>query len=104
MRVLLRLVTLALALALLNAVSLAQPPFGGPPGGGDSMMLLRQESVQKELKLVPDQIDKAQELSERMRERMRDVFEASEEDRPKKMQELRTETDKAIAGILKPEQ
>jgi Spy/CpxP family protein refolding chaperone len=100
----LRSVYLAFTLVIWTSVALGQPPFGGPPGGGDSTMLLRQESVQKELKLTPEQINKVEDLSENIREKFREVFEAPEEERGKKMQELRKENEKAVAQILKPEQ
>jgi len=104
MRSLLRAVPLGTILSLVAAVALAQPPFGGPFGRGDPAMLLRQESVRKELKLSEDQTKKVEELSETMREKFRDAFSLEGEERGKKMQELRAENEKAVAKILKPDQ
>ena len=74
MRALLRSVNLAVALAVWASTALVQQELRqqvlsiGPLGGGDSTMLLQQESVQKELKLTPEQIKKVDDLSEEMRE------------------------------------
>jgi Spy/CpxP family protein refolding chaperone len=105
MRTLLRLVFLGTVLAFACSTALAQPPFGGPFGGrGNPAMLLRQESVQKELKVTDDQLKKIEDLSEQMREKFQEAFGLEGEERNKKMQELRQENDKALAGILKPDQ
>jgi Spy/CpxP family protein refolding chaperone len=125
MRALLRSVSLALALALWAKTGLAQPELQqhvlsmAPLNGGDSTMLLQQEPVQKELKLTPEQIKKVEKLSEEMRAKFHQAFNGREEgqgdrriiivdadnqEHRQKMQELRTENEKALAKILKPEQ
>jgi hypothetical protein len=105
MRTLLRLVFLGTIVASAGPVGLAQPPFGGPFGGrGNPAMLLRQESVQKDLKLSDEQIKKAEDVSEQMREKFQDAFSLEGEERGKKLQELRKENEKALSEILKPEQ
>ena len=80
--------------------------FGGRFGGGVAF-LLDQKSVQEELKLSDEQIKKVKELSEKQRESFRGQRgqrgQRDEETR-KKMEEARQAADKAVAGILKPEQ
>lgn len=105
MRSLLRVVPLGAIVVLVAGVALAQPPFrGGGFGRGNIGMLLRQESVQKELKLTEEQARKVEDLGEAMREKFQEAFALEGEERDKKMQELREENEKAIAKILKPEQ
>jgi type 1 glutamine amidotransferase len=98
------LAALATGAALLAAVAWAQPPFGGPLRGPSTAMLLRQEAVQKELKLSSSQLKNLAELSEKMREKMQDVSALEEPERGKKLQELNQENDKALATVLTPEQ
>lgn len=81
-------------------------------GGGSYAMLLGNESVQKELKLADQQVEKAKEIGEKVREKMtaaRSSFEGlSQEERMTKFQELNREinesTMKAAGEFLKPEQ
>ena len=105
----LRLLALVSVLALAATVGLGQPPQGGPFGrGGNSAMLsgmlLRQESIQKELKLSSDQIRKLEELSENMRDKLREIFGLEEPERSKMSQELNQENETAILAILNPDQ
>ena len=105
MRTLLCLVFSGTIAVFASSVALAQPPFGGPFGGrGNVGMLLRQESVQKELKISDDQLKKVEDLSEQMRDKFQDAFGLEGEERTKKIQELRKENEKALSEILKPEQ
>lgn len=97
--------------------------FGGPGGGmgrmGGSLMLLRSEQVQQELKLTDDQKTRLQQLGEKLRTEMRERFASlsnlSDEQRRARMNEMReqmqkeaetreAETFKQIAEILQPEQ
>ena len=122
----LRWVALAsVALLLLSTTAMAQPGGGrggpggffggmggfGGPGGGSLLGLLRIEQIQKELDLLPDQIEKIQKLQEESRNEMRDLFsgfgEMSREERQKamegireKMAKRRAEMDKKVKGIL----
>jgi len=81
-------------------------------GGGGYAMLLANESVQKELKLEDQQLEKAKELGQKAREKMtaaRSSFEGlDQEERRTKMTELNKEinesTMKAAGEFLKPEQ
>ncbi|MGO9470242.1 MAG: hypothetical protein ACLQIB_51510 [Isosphaeraceae bacterium] len=107
--------TLGLGLvALLAGPAAAQGRggFGMFGGGGGYAMLLGNESVQKELKLEDQQVEKAKELGEKAREKMtaaRSSFEGLDQDeRRTKMMELNKEinesTMKAAGEFLKPEQ
>jgi Spy/CpxP family protein refolding chaperone len=86
--------------------------FGMFGGGGGYAMLLSNESVQKELKLEDQQVEKAKELGEKAREKMtaaRSSFEGlDQEERRTKMTELMREvnesTMKSAGEFLKPEQ
>src|SRR5262249_48622552 len=106
---------LAVALAvvaLLGGAALAQQrPFGGFGGGGMAMLLMNPD-VQQELKLSEEQITKAKEIGQQIREKHKDDF-AKLKDTPKeqareKFQELfktiNGETEKALKDVLKPEQ
>jgi Spy/CpxP family protein refolding chaperone len=96
-------IPLALAvLALASSPALAQQR--GQFGGGffvSPLMLLGQESVQKELKLTDDQVKKVQELTEKQRDAFRDFQNLDQDERRKKMQEIGQANQKAIGGILK---
>jgi hypothetical protein len=88
--------------------------FGGPGGfgGGDMAGLLRNESVQKELELLDDQIEELQGLAESQRESFRDAFQGlqdlSREERMAKFREVmeknREEQEKQIGKVLLPHQ
>jgi hypothetical protein len=104
MRNLLRVALAGTILVLIASVALAQPPFRGGMFRANPVMLLQQESVQKELKLSDDQTKKAEQLGETMREKFQDLRDLEPEERGKKMQELMAESQKSIAKLLKPEQ
>jgi len=91
-----------MVLALAQQTVHAQGFFGG--FRNNPLMLLRQESVQKELKLTDDQIKKVQEMGEKNREKFQEIFNGDEADRPQKMQALMEENRKAVAALLTPEQ
>jgi hypothetical protein len=102
--------TLALALA---APALAQQrgQFGGRGQGGVAS-LIRNESVQKELKMEKEQTDKATEAVTKIREKHNDEFsklrDLSQEERRTKTTALNKvisdETLAALETVLKPEQ
>lgn len=78
--------------------------FGGPGGmfgRGGGMMLLMNKSVQEELKVDDDQAQKIDDLMAKNRETMQGL---SPEERREKMASIQAETNKAVEGILKPEQ
>jgi Spy/CpxP family protein refolding chaperone len=101
MRLIIRVAVVAIVLLSAQQYAAAQP-FGG--FRGNPLMLLRQESVQKELKLSDEQAQKVKELAEKTREKFQDIFAGDEADRPKKMQELAQENRKAVAEILSADQ
>jgi Spy/CpxP family protein refolding chaperone len=103
MRFAIRVAVVAIVLTLAQQYAAAQAPFGGT-FRANPLMLLRQESVQKELKLTEDQTKKIQELGDKTREKFQEIFGGDEADRPKKMQELNEENRKAVAALLTPEQ
>lgn len=102
------LVVLMVGLALTAEPASAQRQRqGGGRGGMDrasSMMLLTVKSVQEELKMTEDQVAKVKDAGEKMRASFQGLQGLSEEERGKKMAEMRKESEKAIADILKPEQ
>jgi len=110
-----------LAFALVAASAVAQPPGGpGGPGGqrgpgmfmmGGGMMgytqLLRIEKVQKEIELTDDQKAELQKIEEQSRARMRELFQGGGQDREaarQRFEQARQETEKAIEGVLLPNQ
>jgi len=101
MRLIIRVAVVGIVLALAQQYAGAQP-FGG--FRGNPLMLLRQESVQKELKLTDDQANKVKELADKTREKFQEIFSGDEADRGKKMQELAEENRKAVSELLNPDQ
>jgi len=98
---------------LLASPALAQGRgFGRGGGAGSLSTLLANASVQKELKLDDQQVEKAKELSDKTREESREKFQGlqdlSQEERRTKMLEINKEinesTLKAVGAFLKPEQ
>ncbi len=115
MRVLCKVVLAAAVVGLLAGPALAQQGrfrggFGGGAFGGG--MLLGNKSVQEELKLAKEQVDKAQEELQKIREKQKEAFaklrDLSQEERQEKFQEFSktatAETNRIAAAILKPEQ
>lgn len=101
--------TVALGLAVLVAApALAQGPRGGGRGGAMGLMLLQNEGVQKELKLTDEQIDKARsagaELMNKFRSDFQNFQDKSQDERRELGERMQSESKKAVAGILKPEQ
>lgn len=103
---------MALAIAgLFGIPALAQPPGGGggprgPRGGG--MNLLDNKSVQEELKLSKEQIDKSKAAHEEIRKKHDEDFkkarEMSDEERRELFKKVNDENMKAISGILNEDQ
>ncbi len=114
MRIGLKTVLMFSAAGLLTSAANGQPPFGGPGGpfGGGRVMLLANQSVQKELKLSDEQIQKVKETNENVRKKHQDDFNAlrdlDDQERREKGQQIfkaiGEETEKALEGVLKPEQ
>ncbi len=100
---------LGLAALLCPAV---QAQGGRGFGGGGGGMLLSNKSVQQELKLESDQVEKATKWNEEQRAKFtaarEKLADLSQEERQTKMREVFTaaneETQKALKDMLKPEQ
>ncbi len=103
-------ITMAIGAALL----LSSPPlaygqgFQSRGGFGGAGMLLRNEGVQKELKLDKEQVEKATEALQKVFAKYQDSFanfrEMSEADRQKLLKTMNDDTMKVVAEVLKPEQ
>ncbi len=100
--------------AMLAGPAAAQPPqgFGRFGGGGNLAMLAANTSVQKELKLDDQQIEKAKEFAQKNREEMQEKFQGLQDlekaERRTKMMEIGRELNasalKGVSEFLKPEQ
>jgi Spy/CpxP family protein refolding chaperone len=115
---------LSAALLVVGSSSLfaqgGRPPFGGGFGGpgGDTgavFFLIQDENVRKDLELVEDQVTKIREIGRKMFEGGREQFQGlrdlSEEEREKKMTEIRenmqkraTELQAEVNNVLLPHQ
>jgi len=73
-------------------------------GGMSQLGLLAQKSVQEELKLTADQVEKVTEAAKKQQAARAGGADLSQEERAKKNQELAKEGDKVVADVLKPEQ
>src|SRR6516165_7609071 len=100
MRKLSQFVLAAAVVALVASPALAQRQRqggGGRQGGGfggmSQSLLLTQESVQKELKLTPDQVTKVKDMAEKQRGALQGLQGLSQEERRAKMQEMAKEND-----------
>src|SRR6478672_11623708 len=100
-------------LALIAGPAAAQQGRGfGCGGGGNLSTLAANTGVQKELKLDDQQVEKAKDLAEKTREKMRETRETLQglegEERRTKQQEISREMNasslKALGEFLKPEQ
>lgn len=109
---LLRNIFVVCATVLLVSAAMAQ---GGGRGQGRGMMgrgndagsLLRREDVQKELKLTDDQKGKLKEVSDKINQERRDLFQNSGGDfqaAQADMQKKQPEWDKQIMGVLNADQ
>ncbi|MGB4729022.1 MAG: hypothetical protein WBH86_16585 [Thermogutta sp.] len=110
-----------MAFALVAGTAMAQPPGGpggpggrgpgmfmmGPGGGVGYAQLLRIEKVQKEIDMTDDQKAEVEKILEKSRERMRELFQGGGQDREaarQRFQQAQQETQKAIEGVLLPNQ
>ncbi len=106
-------VTAAMAIGLAACLGTTAQAQGGRGGfGGGGLALLSNKSVQKELKLTDEQIEKADKAATEMREKNTEKFteirSLEGDERTQKMAELQkeiaSETKKVAGTILKPEQ
>ncbi len=75
-----------------------------PGEGAIEVMLLRQKSVQEDLKLTPDEASKIHAFTTRQHAKAEAIHEGSEGDREKKYQELTRENEKFVSDVLEPAQ
>ena len=113
MRTILKLAAaFGLAACLSTSTANAQGPGGRGMGMGGGLGLLSNKSVQKELKLTDDQIEKAGKAATEQREKMmekftelRDLEQAEQQvKRTALMKEMTAESKKVTDALLKPEQ
>ena len=115
MRILCRMaLTVGLTVVLAGSASAQRQPQQGRGGfgGGGFGVLVRNEAVQKELKMEKDQVDKAAESVKKITDKHADKYaklrDLAAEERRTKTQELtktvNEETLKSIGEVLKPEQ
>ena len=111
MRMILKLAAaFGLAACLSTSTANAQGPGGRGMGGG--LGLLSNKSVQKELKLTDDQIEKAKTAATEQREKMMEKFQELRDLEPAEqqvkrsalMKEMATDSKKVTDALLKPEQ
>ena len=101
----LRWVVAGLALQLMVGQAFAQGGGRGGAGGASGVMLVQQKSVQDELKLSEDQIEKLKQVSAKMRESFGGGGGGGDrEEARKKFEEARQAADKDIHAILTADQ
>jgi hypothetical protein len=83
-------------------------PGGGPGGPGgftrSPMMLLGQESVQKELQMTTQQVQALTTIFEQQRTAMTQAFQLDREERGTRMQEIGKQAETQVAQVLNPQQ
>jgi hypothetical protein len=84
-------------------VVLAVAAWATTPAGAQ-LMLAGQASVQKELKLTEDQVSKVKELDAKARASRQGLVKRNQKERQQSDQELAKANEKALAGMLTPEQ
>lgn len=101
------------ALVLVTLAASAEAQQRGPGGFGgfsfaSSLFSLNNDSVAKELELVPEQQEKIERLQSDMRNDMRSLFgelrDATAEERRERFAEFRENSEKALDDILLPQQ
>lgn len=104
------LMTVCAALAILAVPALAQPPRGGGFGQMGIGQLLMNKSVQEELKLDKEAVEKITAAITKVREDMKDdLAKLREQDTPREERQainkkLTEATTKAVTDLVKPEQ
>src|SRR5215813_8969048 len=94
------------ALAVAVEALVASPAQAQRRGGGrgqgarmSSLMLLGNESVQKDLKLSDDQVKEVKEAAKKAADARQGLQDLDRAERTKKIQEITKESDKAVAKI-----
>jgi len=75
-----------------------------PGEGAIEVMMLRQKSVQDELKLTSDEKEKIHDFTTKQHKRAEALQDASEEEREKKFAQLSKENEAFVEGLLEPDQ
>jgi hypothetical protein len=104
--------TLTLTLAvvvwsLVGPVARAQPDGPRQRGNGPRISLAElgsQKSVQEELKLSSDEVDRLKKLAEEGQSARRELRDLSDEDRRKKGRELSEASEKKVSEVITPQQ
>jgi len=105
-----RLAPLTLAVvvwSLAGAVAWAQPDGPRQRGNGPRISLAElgsQKSVQEELKLSSDEVDRLKKLAEEGQSARRELRDLSDEDRRKKGRELSEASEKKVSEVITPQQ
>jgi Spy/CpxP family protein refolding chaperone len=105
----------AVMVGIMGPVAVAQPPGGGGGGGGPgfggrfgggmgSMMILRNEQIQKELEIVDDQLQELEAIGEEMRDSFQGFRDMSEDERADRMREITADFEKRVNEVLLPHQ
>jgi len=94
------------AIAVFSTEARAQRPRSGGFGGGfgSPLFLLSVESVQKELKLTPEQTTGAEAICEKQRESFGGFRDLTQEERRAKFEEMTKASDEAIDKLLDADQ
>jgi Spy/CpxP family protein refolding chaperone len=96
---------LALVVPALVGVAAAQPPARHVPEGiVVQLLLLRQKSVQEELRLTPEQVRKVSEFTNKQHEAAREAIKLGEAERERKFVQLENEDRQFLADTLAPGQ
>lgn len=98
-----RMALMLAAVALLGAPAMVRAQ-GGFFGQANPLSLLVQKSVQEELSLTADQVEKATQAVTKQRESLGGLRDLSQEERTARMREVNQEAEKSVKEILKPEQ
>lgn len=96
--------TCALVLLVPAALPAADQDRIVPEEGAVQLMLLRQHSVQEELKLSKDQVQKVDEMASKQWKAAQEAFKMKTEQRKTKFDELAKANERFIVDTLKPEQ
>jgi Spy/CpxP family protein refolding chaperone len=75
-----------------------------PEGTTIKLLLLRQKSVQKELELTPETVEKIQAFTTKQSEAVRKVLQASDAERRQEYEKLAKENDQFLTETLTPKQ
>lgn len=96
--------TLVLSVAAVCVTVAAAQEMPLPEGTTVKLILLRQKSVQAELKLAPATVDKVMKFTHEQYEAAKKVLQLTEDERKERFKAMEKENKKFIADNLKPDQ